>query len=152
MAYVRLISAPVNQGAETSTSLVQEQVVETGGTLDLQVESVAIPEAEALEFVRSIPSASATHLMASGTDWSWEQLRDYVITQTEAKWGPRPRNVLKESGIFKGFIKRWGANSERIARAAFEVYGGMWNGAPVSIERFASGSDAYFASVIAKSL
>ena len=95
--------------------------------------------------------SSTTPLTASEA-WTWEQRRDYVVGEITARWGARPRDPLKESGIFKGFVNRWGAQSEPIARAAFETYNGIWNGAPVSVERFSKGSDPYFAEVIAKSV
>jgi hypothetical protein len=82
------------------------------------------------------------------SDWSWQDLRDYVVIQIEAIHGPFPRVPLKESGIFKGFLNRWGDQSQVIAKRAFEVYGGMWAGAPVSIYRFAKSSDEFFAKPI----
>jgi hypothetical protein len=125
--------------------------VETGQHLSITVESRAIPEEEAMVIVRSVENASARHLASSGC-WGWEQLRDYVVGEIESRWGVRPRDLLKESGIFKGFIARWGDRSEAIAKAAFEVYNGSWNGAPISVQRFSKGSDAYFAEVIAKNV
>jgi len=82
--------------------------------------------------------------------WDWADLRDYIVEQIEQRHGPQVRDALKESGICKAFIARWGIeDAVAIARAAFEVHDGMWRNAPISISRFAKGSDPYFASVIA---
>jgi hypothetical protein len=82
--------------------------------------------------------------------WNWSDLRDYIVEQIEQRHGPQVRDALKESGICKAFIARWGIeDAVAIARAAFEVHDGMWRNAPISISRFAKGSDPYFASVIA---
>lgn len=99
----------------------------------------------------AVASTSRTHMM--GGAWGWQELRDYVISQIERRFGPVPRDPLKEKGIFEGFINRWGSDKARaIAEAAFETHGGMWRSAPVSIYRFTMRNDAYFAEVIAASL
>lgn len=83
------------------------------------------------------------------SDWNWSDLRDYIVEQIEQRHGPQVRDALKESGICKAFIARWGIEEAvAIARAAFDVHDGMWRNAPISISRFAKGSDPYFASVI----
>lgn len=93
-----------------------------------------------------------TDLMVQGEVWTWEQLRDYVVAQIVAVSGPFTRSDLRESGIFKGFVKRYGADASRIAKAAFEVYHGYWRSAPVSVSRFTQGNDDYFAKPILASL
>ncbi len=82
----------------------------------------------------------------------WVRLRNYVVDQIVATTGPFPRNPQVESGIFKGFIARWGDKAMVIARHAFEVYGGYWNNAPIRVNRFAKNNDPYFAEVIAAKL
>jgi hypothetical protein len=84
--------------------------------------------------------------------WSWSDLRDYVVTQIEAVHGPQPRDHYKEMGIFKAFASRWQEAAPAIARHAFEVERGMWRSAPISVSRFAKGSDPYFAVPIAERL
>lgn len=116
----------------------------------LSAEARVIEPNEVPESVqRAVASTARTHLIASGA-WGWEEVRDYVVTQVELRWGAQPRDPLKEAGIFKGFVSRWGGKAESIARAAFEVHGGMWKGAPVQVGRFAKGSDPYFAEIIAQ--
>lgn len=100
---------------------------------------------------RAVVHQGATDIVSSG-GWGWEQLRDYVYRMSDERWGAQPRDVLKDSGIFKGFVKRWGDKAEPIARHAFETCSGVWRGAPVRTGRFTQGSDPYFAAVIAKNL
>lgn len=99
------------------------------------------------------PVASKTHLTVTGSEqWTWQQLRDYVVSQIEAFHGPQPRNPLKEKGIFSAFLDRWGNQAPAIARAAFEVHQGFWHSAPISVNRFCKSSDQYFAQVISERL
>lgn len=87
------------------------------------------------------------------SDWNWSDLRDYIAVQIEERHGPQVRDALKESGIVKGFIQRWGIErAHAIAVAAFDVHDGMWRNAPIAMGRFSKNSDPYFASVIAENL
>jgi len=112
--------------------------------------SPAIPTVQ--ETVRLTPVAGAAYLMKDDADWTWEDLRDYVMGQIVAHHGPQLRNPVKEAGIFKGFMARYGVQAVGIARFAFEQQRGMWQRAPISVTRFCKGSDPYFADVIAKRL
>lgn len=107
-------------------------------------------EATVTEKVQVTPRASQskTHLMKSDEHWGWSELRDYVVEQIEQRHGPFPRDARKEASIFKRFISTYGAASPIIARYAFEVADGFWNGAPISVNRFTRGSDEWFADVI----
>lgn len=93
------------------------------------------------------PSAVSRVYLAKD-EWTWQDLRDYVVHEIEARFGLFPRDHNKETGIFKGFHSRWGVDSQAIARYAFEVLGGRWAGAPISVFRFTKGSDEYFAAEI----
>lgn len=84
--------------------------------------------------------------------WDWRALRDYVAHQIEMRHGPFPRNEVKEAGIFKAFMSRWGDKAAAIARSAFDDHNGRWAGAPISLNRFCRASDPYFASVLADRL
>lgn len=96
---------------------------------------------------------SVTHLMVESQNWSWEQLRDYTLGQIQALHGPQPRNPVKEKAIFQSFIDRWGpSNASSIAKYAFEISHGMWQRAPISVNRFTKNSDPFFAQVIATQL
>lgn len=96
---------------------------------------------------------SRTHLVSTSDGWTWEQLRDYVVGEIEAKQGGRfPRNPITEKATFSSFVNRYKENAGPIAKCAFETYDGMWKGAPVSVNRFCKGSDAYFADPILAAL
>ena len=132
--------------------LVQQDPIKVDGLpplLDIRTSHQAVDFDEVAAIVR--PLASRSDLLSD--EWGWQELRDYVVGQIESRWGARPRDPNKESGIFKGFITRWGAqNARRIAEVAFTVHGGQWRGAPISIERFCKGSDEYFAAVIMRNI
>ena len=88
--------------------------------------------------------SSRTDLTVDESSWGWSELRDYVVSQIERIHGAFPRDAKKEYGIFNRFMKEHGASGVLVAKTAFEVYGGWWNGAPISINRFTRGSDPYF--------
>lgn len=104
------------------------------------------------ETVRVTPVAGASYLLKPDEQWTWEDLRDYVMAQIETYHGAQLRNPVKEAGIFKGFLARYGDKAVGIARFAFEQQRGMWKRAPISATRFCKGSDPYFADVIAQRL
>ena len=94
-------------------------------------------------------SAASAYLLRPAREWSWQDLRDYVITSAEQRFGPQVRDPKKEAGIFKGFVTRHGIeNAVLVAVAAFEVYEGLWCSAPVHVQRFCKNSDPYFSDVI----
>lgn len=92
--------------------------------------------------------AGAAYLAKDDSQWTWEDLRDYVMAQIESFHGPQVRNAMKESSIFRSFLSRHGEQAVAIARAAFEVHRGMWQRAPISVNRFCKASDSYFSDVI----
>lgn len=98
------------------------------------------------------PETRATHVSAQSSAWTWENLRDYVVSRIEATSGPFPRDPLKEKGVFSGFVTRWGVLAGPIAEFAFETMEGRWKGSPVSVNRFCKASDPYFAKEIAERL
>lgn len=98
------------------------------------------------------PSASRGYVGKDPEQWSWSDLRDYVVAQVEERFGAFPRDSKKEYGIFKRFAEAWGARAGRIARYAFEVEGGYWLGAPISVYRFTKNSDPFFAEPISARL
>ena len=98
--------------------------------------------------VTSQPSMVSKAYLAKD-EWDWNDLRDYVVGQIEERFGAFPRDSRKESGIFKSFLGRYGADrAQAIARFAFEIGDGRWKGAPISVNRFCKGSDPYFGDVI----
>lgn len=85
------------------------------------------------------------------SDWDWDDLRDYVVYEIESRWGVFPRDSIKESGIFKSFLKRW-PQARQIAEYVFEAEGGQWRGRQVSIYSFMKAEDENFAAQIAERL
>lgn len=96
--------------------------------------------------VEQVPSR--TDLAREESQWSWQELRDYVVAQIIAKHGPFPRDAKKEFGIFSRYLRDHGQAGIAVAKAAFEMYDGYWRGAPISINRFSKGSDPYFVEPI----
>jgi len=111
--------------------------------------SVSITQAS-VEVIRSVSSSSANHLIGSGEQW--QQVRDYVVESIQARWGMSPRNLVKESAIFKGFCQRWGDKAMPIARAAVELHNCQWKSTPLSVQRFCKNSDPYFSEVISSNI
>lgn len=98
--------------------------------------------------VQTLPLESKAFLARPADQWSWSDLRDYVVTEIERRFGTFPRDAKKEYGIFTRFHKAYGERSGMIAKHAFEVCDGWWSNAPISINRFCKGSDPYFAEPI----
>lgn len=94
------------------------------------------------------PSQSRAFVAKEETTWDWSDLRDYVVSQIETRFGAFPRDAKKEAGIFKSFLARHPEDAVAIARFAFEVEDGYWAGAPISVNRFCKASDPYFAEKI----
>lgn len=96
-----------------------------------------------------VGSAQAAYLLKNPLQWTWEDLRDYVVTEAEKRFGPQIRNPAKEGGIFRAFITRHGIfDAALVAMSAFEVYGGTWRSAPVTVTRFTKNNDPFFAEII----
>lgn len=108
----------------------------------------AVTETVVVEKVTVTDVAGAAYLMKDDAEWTWEDLRDYVMRKIEDFHGPQVRSATKESAVFRSFHQRHGRDAVRIARHAFEVQRGMWQRAPISVNRFCKGSDPYFADKI----
>ena len=107
------------------------------------------------ETVRVVPvaSQSVAFVMKPEDGWGWSDLRDFVIREIEKRHGPQVRDLMKEAGIFKSFMTRWPDQSVAIAKVAFgPVNDGMWQNAPISVNRFCKASDQYFSARIAERL
>lgn len=94
------------------------------------------------------PSEVRTDLLTPESSWGWEEVRDYVVAQIEARTGTFPRDARKEASIFQRFCRQFGPDAPAIARFAFEVADGRWKGAPIGINRFCKASDSWFADPI----
>jgi hypothetical protein len=121
----------------------------TGSTVRIQDHVPAVTETVT---VRNFTPAPTAHVMIPDAQWSWQELRDYVVGKIVEIHGVFPRNATKEMGIFKSFTTRWGNLAPVIARYAFEEMGGYWKNAPVSVTRFCKASDPYFAQLIVNHL
>lgn len=98
------------------------------------------------------PSQARSDLLVADEHWGWEEMRDYVVAQIEARTGTFPRDARKEASIFKRFCTKYTDLAPLVARYAFEVADGKWKGAPVSVNRFCKESDPYFADPILEHL
>lgn len=98
------------------------------------------------------PSERRAFLAVAPEQWSWTDLRDFVVAEIQSRQGPQPRNPKTESAIFKRFKETWGDHAGPIACHAFSVYDGWWAGAPISVNRFCKGSDPFFAAKIEKAI
>lgn len=124
--------------------------LDTSGVTRMTVEStIGITESAT---VSTRPAQAVTHLLKDDGEWGWEELRDFVVSEIETRFGPFPRDARKEAAIFKAFVDRWGPRSASIARYAFGPIDGRWHNAPISVNRFCKNSDPYFAIPIAERL
>lgn len=99
------------------------------------------------------PIQNQTIQVRDEADWTWEDLRDLVVSKIQEIHGDFPRKPpYIEKAIFKSFLERWGAQAPAIAKYAYDIMGGYWHSAPIRVERFCLNSDPYFAAVIAERL
>ncbi len=112
-----------------------------------QAQAVAVVQQVVVE---QVPSRS--DMLTSEAEWTWQEIRDYVVSQIIRIHGPFPRDAKKEFGIFSRFIKTHGSDGVAVAKAAFEIYDGWWAGAPISVNRFTKNSDPYFVTPILERL
>lgn len=97
----------------------------------------------------SHPTTEQSYMLKDESSWTWSDLRDYIVTKSTQLFGPPLRDPAKESTILKAFISRHGIEKAvLVAMAAYEVYGGVWMSAPVTVTRFTRNNDPYFADVI----
>jgi hypothetical protein len=128
------VTGPVSTSADTHRIVIDESG----------------PVATQAVTVTPVASRGRSYLTSDPMEWSPEQLRDYVISEIEARFGVRGRDPIRETAIFKRFVKTWGELAGPIAKFAFEVRDGWWQNAPISINRFCRQSDSYFARPIAE--
>lgn len=80
--------------------------------------------------------------------WTAEDFRAYVSEEISRIHGPQ-LPCRGADAILEDFWQRHGAGEAvRITRAAFELFGGMWMGAPVTVRRFMQSNDEFFAQAI----
>ena len=98
--------------------------------------------------VTPVTGAQAARVARAPEAWSAADVTAYVLEEIIRIHGPQlPSKDVR--GTLEGFCARFGVPvAVRIARAAFEVYGGMWQGAPVTGKRFGEGHDSFFSQPI----
>jgi len=102
--------------------------------------------------VESAREVRTTDVGKPSAEWGWEDLRNYVTRQIQISFGDFPIDPVKHRAIFSSFCTRHGEMAGPIAVAAFDLFGGRWNGAPISVNRFCKASDQYFAIPIKERL
>lgn len=102
--------------------------------------------------VTEITRWQAAQAQKPAAEWTPGDFARWVGAEIERASGPQ---LPCRSGdkILTGFWDRHGPEKAvRIARAAFEVFGGMWCGAPVTVRRFSESHDQFFASAVLERL
>lgn len=123
-----------------------DDVLDLAGTTRLTTSTTVVVTEEVTLTPRR--SEARAFIAKEEATWEWSDLRDYVVTEIEKRFGAFPRDMRKESGIFKSFLTRYADQAPAIARFAFEVEDGFWGGAPISVNRFCKNSDPFFADKI----
>ena len=77
-------------------------------------------------------------------EWTWQDLRDYVVHKIAERHGPFELKPLVLTGIFKRYFFQYGVDGIAIARHAFEVLDGKWANEPITVQRFCKANDPYF--------
>jgi hypothetical protein len=129
-----------------------DDAIDNQGSITRLPVRTEVPEVTQEVIVRLQPSQARGFAGKDSAEWSWSDLRDYVVHHIEQRSGTFARDAKKEYGIFRGFLSRWGSHSGVISEAAFEVFDGRWGNEPVTITRWCKGSDPFFATPIAKRL
>jgi len=98
-----------------------------------------------------VSNVSGSSLPVTDAEWTPALLARFVRDEITRRNGPQ-LPVQQESQIITGFFERYGEMSVKIVRYVFDVCGGMWRGAPVTVRRFAPGQDNYFAEPILREI
>lgn len=115
---------------------------------DTDRSSTGTPSVTANLTITSVSEEQARRVSRHPDEWSPEDLYAYVAEECARLNGPQLPGRDARTTI-EGFCSRYGiATAVRIARAAYEVYNGMWMGAPVTWRRFGAGHDAFFAEPV----
>jgi hypothetical protein len=102
--------------------------------------------------VTSVTEAQAARVSRPPEAWTAADVAEYITEEVVRVHGPQlPARDVQET--LRGFCERFGVPAAvRIARAAFEIYSGFWEGAPVTWKRFGPGHDEFFAQPILAAL
>lgn len=95
--------------------------------------------------ITPVSAAQAARATKEARHWSAADFAAFVLEEINRACGEQ-LPVSDGDAILAGFFDRWGAETAvRIAKAAFELYGGFWANAPVTVRRFADTHDEFFA-------
>jgi hypothetical protein len=99
-----------------------------------------------------VSEAQAARVRRRPEDWTVADVCAYILEEVRRVHGPQlPARDVKS--VLEGFCARFTVPvAACIARAAFEVYGGMWEGAPVTWRRFSATHDEFFSAPIIAAL
>jgi hypothetical protein len=84
-------------------------------------------------------------------DWKIADFKLFITEEIERHAGPQLPCPQRDE-ILDGFWARYGPQGVMIARRAFEVYGGFWMAAPITVRRFEESQDVYFADVLLREI
>jgi hypothetical protein len=102
--------------------------------------------------VTPVSAAQAVRAARPPGSWSAGDVTAYITEEIVRVHGPQlPARDAQQ--VLEAFCQRFSVPvAARVARAAFEVYGGMWQGAPVTWRRFLPSHDAFFTQPIIDAL
>ena len=102
--------------------------------------------------VTPVTAAQAARTARPPGAWSAADVGAYITEEILRAHGPQ-LPAREAQAVLQAFCQRFTIPvAARIARAAFEVYGGMWRGAPVTWRRFGATNDPFFAEPILAAL
>ena len=102
--------------------------------------------------VTPVSTAQAARAARPADAWSASDVVAYITEEITRHHGPQ-LPARDSDQVLQAFCQRFSVpQAVRVARAAFEVYGGMWQGAPVTWRRFLPSHDGYFAQPILAAL
>jgi hypothetical protein len=98
--------------------------------------------------ITPVSAGQAARATKPAHQWSPEDFAAFVTEEIHRACGEQ-LPCRDAQGILTAFFGRFGAaDAVRIAKAAFELYGGFWAQAPVTVRRFADTHDDFFARPI----
>jgi len=120
--------------------------------------TVAIPAQETCTTLSSsvtltdVSLAQAARCARTLEAWTSDDVYAYTLEELLRVHGPQLPSLGTDEHfrkIMDEFCERFGIPAAaRIVRAVFEVYNGMWQGAPLTILRFTPGHDSFFSDQI----
>ena len=102
--------------------------------------------------VTPVTAAQAARTARPPGAWSAADVGAYITEEILRAHGPQ-LPAREAQAVLQAFCQRFTVPvAARIARAAFEIYRGMWRGAPITRRRFGATNDPFFAEPILAAL